>query len=70
VYLLQLDNALSCALARAVGAGMMGSAQEMFRRAGIELPPDMLAVHGRWQSSSSSNSRVSAARVFLRLRNA
>lgn len=26
---------------------MMGSAQEMFRRSGIELPPDMLAVHGR-----------------------
>jgi hypothetical protein len=29
-------------------ADMMGSAQEMFRRAGIELPPDMLAVHGGW----------------------
>jgi hypothetical protein len=50
-----------------VRADMMGSAQEMFRRAGIELPPDMMAVHGRWQSCSSS-SRPGAALSSLLLR--
>jgi hypothetical protein len=60
LHLLPLDYALNSAVVCRVRADMMGSAQEMFRRAGIELPPDMMAVHGRWQSSS----RPGAANVF------